>query len=371
MSLPFEIYYIALTKISGVGPVLAKTIVSYCGSVEAIFCESVKNLSKIPGIGPITANAIKQKDVLNIAEYEYQKALEHNIELLLYLKDSYPARLKHFPDSPILLYKKGQANLDHLRTVAIVGTRACSTYGKLSTESLVQDLKEYKVMTISGLAHGIDTLAHKESLRCKIPTVGVMGGGFEKIYPAANRNLAQKMMEEGAIISEFSFHEVPDREHFPMRNRIIAALSDAIIVVESASKGGSMITADFGNQYNKDVFAIPGKTTDQKSQGCNQLIKINKAALAESAKDIAYIMGWEKEMTTGQMQLPLETFNMEEQKIVDILHAEGEVHFDKIHYQTGINLSSLSQVLLGLEFKGIVKSIPGKCYLLNKHVYQP
>lgn len=365
------LHYIALTKTDRVGPVLAKNLISYCGSVEGVFSESSKNLAKIPGVGLATIKCLKDKEIWGKAEAELAHVEKNKIELLFYLDEKYPSRLKHYPDSPLVLYKKGMANHDPSRTIALVGTRDCSTYGKLQTEEMVEGLEKYGVTTISGLAHGIDTLTHKHSLNHNIPTIGIMGGGFNKIYPSANRKLASQMMSEsGAVMTEFGFMQLPDREHFPMRNRIIAALSDAVIVVESARKGGSIITAEFANSYHKDVFAIPGRTNDEKSAGCNHLIKIHKAALAQSAEDIAYIMGWEKTKEIVQMKLPLETFNLEEQKIVNILQSEGKIQFDKIHYKTGIHLSSLSQILLGLEFKGIIKSLPGKSYLLSKHSYQ-
>ncbi len=359
-------YNVALTKIENVGPITAKTLVSYCGSVKAIFEESKANLLKIPSIGIKAIEAIQNPEVFKKAEQELDHLAQHKIDTTFYLDEDFPSRLKNFPDSPCLLYKKGNFDLNHLRTIGIVGTRKPSNYGRLMTEQIVEDLKEFDIAVISGLAHGIDATAHKSSIQFNVPTVGVMGGGFHKVYPAANRALAKKMTIDGAVITEFGFYSIADREHFPMRNRIIAMLSDATLVVESAKRGGSIITAEFANNYNKDVFALPGKSIDDKSAGCNMLIKKHKAQLIESAKDIAYYMGWEKEQAPVQMELPLDALSEEELIIVNLLKNENEMHLDKIHYNTGLSLSQLSSTLLTLEFKGLVKPLPGKTYLLSR-----
>ncbi len=364
MSSPF--YKVALSMINGVGPVTARLLVSYCGSAEAIFKSTKKELLKIPNIGPETINSIQDKEVLTKAEEECKILEKKGIKVVFYLDGNYPARLSTFEESPVILYYEGE--VDHFqskRTVGIVGTRKPSQYGKLMTENLVLGLKSYNVNIISGLAHGVDALAHRVCVQEGIATIGFMGGGFDKIYPAANRKLARQMTETGIVASEFPFNKLPEREHFPMRNRVIAMMSDALVVIESGVKGGSMITAEFANRYNKDVFAFPGKITDNMSAGCNALIKQHKAALIESAKDISYILRWEEEQEVQQMILPLEDFTEDEEKLINILKTKPETHLDFLHYQSGLAIAKVSSLLLTLEFKGVVRSLPGKCYMLN------
>jgi DNA processing protein len=253
---------------------------------------------------------------------------------------------------------------DDLKTVAIVGTRSPSEYGKMMTDKIVADLKPFNVNIISGLAYGIDTIAHQACVNNKINTIAVLGQGLKNIYPAQNRTLAKRIMDHGSLISEFPFNTQPDRENFPRRNRIIAGMSDAIIVVESAAKGGSIITANYGNDYFKDVFAIPGKIGDKKSEGCNKLIKQNKAHLLESVADIAYIMNWEKDdPKPKQMTLALD-LDDDERRIVAFMKEEQVTNIDQMHYALELSLSNLSSSLLNLEFKGIVRSLPGKKYNL-------
>ena len=358
-----EVYQIALTKVDGVGPLTAKLLISHLGSAEAIFNASNKELLKIDGIGHSIVNSIKAETIFGEAEKEYKLCVKNNIKLLYYLDENYPGRLKHFQDSPILIYRKGNNDINHKRTVGIVGTRSPSDYGKAMVEKIVEDLKPFDVIIVSGLAHGIDALAHRKAVSCDIPTYGIMGGGFEKIYPAANRRLANEMLKRGGIMTEFGYEALPDREHFPMRNRLIAAMSDAIIVIESGKVGGSMITADLANQYNKDVFAVPGRNIDNKSIGCNKLIKQHQANLIESVADIAYIMGWNKQEEV-QMSLAFDELDPAEQKIVDLLKLKGELKLDYLHYELDIPVSDLSSTLLALEFKSVIRAKPGRSYEL-------
>ncbi len=359
-----DVYRIALTKVDGVGPVTAKLLINHFGSAEYIFKAKKKELLELDGIGPSVAKAFEEESIFAEAEKELSLIEKHKINLLFYLDEAYPNRLKHIPDSPILLFSQGKNEFNVKRTVGIVGTRSPSSYGIQMVEKLIEDLKAYNVIVVSGLAHGIDAIAHRSSINQQIPTYGIMGGGFEKIYPAANRKLANDMMKEGGVMTEFCYQIKPDREHFPMRNRLIAALSDALIVVESGKVGGSMITADLANQYNKDVFAIPGRNIDSKSVGCNRLIKQHQANLLESAADLSYMMGWDKKSDI-QMSLPLIALNTQEQSVVDLLTNPKGVHLDKIHQELNLPISSLSPLLLSLEFRGIIRSLPGKCYTLN------
>ena len=362
------LYQLALTMIRSVGPVTAKQMVSSCGSPEAVFREKRSRLLKIPNIGPKTADEITHRDVLIKAEQEMQFIQQHHVRYYFYLDDDYPGRLKVFPDSPVMLFYQGAEVLNHPRTVGIVGTRRPSPYGISACERILEGLRPYEPLIVSGLAYGIDAVSHRKALAEGLPTVGVMGHGLARTYPAAHGRLRKKMTEAGGILTEFPSYTGPEREHFPMRNRIIAALSDALIVVESARKGGSMITAHFAFGYNKDVFAIPGRSEDPLSAGPNFLIKSNVAALAEDAADIAYKMLWEKpvEGRSSQLELFLE-LDDKEQQVMDLLlkAEEGWLSIDALHYLSGRPASELSGILLGLELRNIVKALPGAKYGLR------
>ena len=360
-----EVYQIALTKVDGVGPVTAKLLLDHFDTSQDIFRASASTLNTISGLRKNIYSLLHQdKKIFAQAEQEVNRAKKHGIEILFYQDQTFPSRLKHCPDAPLVLYHKGKNDFNKKKTIGIVGTRSPSFYGTKMVDKLVADLKVFNPIIVSGLAHGIDAQAHQAALDNNIPTYGIMGGGFEKIYPAANRKLANDMLQEGGLMTEFGYHLLPDREHFPMRNRIIAALSDALIVVESGKTGGSMITADLANQYSKDVFAFPGKVDDKMSVGCNRLIKQNQAHLIESADDIAYIMNWNKPKEV-QMTLPLVSLEPKEQSIVNLLTSSKGIHLDKIHHELNLPISSLSPLLLSLEFRGIIRSLPGKCYTIN------
>jgi len=359
------IYLIALTGIPKVGPVIAKNLISYCGSIEGVFSEKKKNLVKIPGVGLAFASNFNPGSALKEAEKEYQFAEKNGIQILSYLDGNFPQRLLHFDSSPVILYYRGNSDLNHHRTVAVVGTRQPSDYGRIMCEKIIEGLMPYNVLVVSGLAYGIDATAHRKCIEVNIPTIGVLGHGLDRYYPAEHRSLAKKMIDHGGVLTEFPSGTKPDRENFPMRNRIIAALSDVVIVIESKRKGGSIITAEFANEYNKDVFALPGPVTEELSEGCNKLIKQNKAHLIESAADVAYITRWE-EIDAGkvfQKQLFVE-LDEDETKMVAILRDNKEIAVDAITYKMGKSPSEVASILLSLEFKGIVKSLPGKKYVM-------
>ncbi len=359
------LYKIAMTRIPSVGAVTAKTLISYCGSVEAVFSAKKRELLKIPGIGERIANNILQRDYLAEAEKELHFIEKNEVRPIFYLDDDYPERLRHYHDSPIMLYYRGTADLNTDRTVGIVGTRNPTPQGVAICEEIVEGLKPYKTIIISGLAYGIDVAAHRKCIESGIPTLGILGHGFATIYPPSHRSIAEKMMENGGLITEYPSDTKPDKENFPMRNRIIAGLCDALIVVETASKGGSMITAQMANEYNKDVFAVPGRVKDKLSQGCNQLIKTHKALLLENADDIAYILRWEELDNRRQIQQQLFVELTDAEKIiVNLLNQISEASIDKLIVATNITGSEMASLLLSLEFKGIVKSLPGKRYAL-------
>jgi DNA processing protein len=358
-------YRIALTLLTGVGDILARNLVSYCGSVEAVFQNKKAHLEKIPGIGPAIAQSISKGADFKKAEEETQFVKKYNIRALFYLDEDYPSRLKHCPDAPVLLYYKGNADLNHQRIVSVVGTRNASDYGKMVCEKLVEDLVPHNVLVISGMAYGIDICAHKISVKNGIPTVGVMAHGLDRIYPAVHNSTARQMMDLGGLVTEFTSGTIPDRENFPKRNRIIAGLSDAVVVIEAAKKGGALITADIANSYNRDVFAVPGKLDMKFSEGCNNLIKTNRAHLLESAADISYIMRWDQveKKTSRPVQKSLfVNLNNDEKIIIETLTVTGSLDIDSLTAKVSMPLSKVSAVLLGLEFSGYIRSLPGKVY---------
>jgi DNA processing protein len=319
----------------------------------------------IPSIGQSLAQKIVDFDIKNDIEYELKHCTRQGIKVCSYLDDDYPARLKHLDDAPVLLFYKG--SIEHLhaaRTMAIVGTRKPSEHGKNALSKIVEDLKAYDVTIISGLAYGIDTHAHRESLKNNIPTYGILGTGFNTIYPSANKGLAQKMITDGGLVTELFYDKGPDREHFPMRNRIIAGLSDAVLVAESRRTGGSMITADLANAYHKDVFALPGRINDETSEGPNLLIKSHRANLLDSAKDLAYVMGWEKSENTSQQKELFVELSPEERIIIDTLRGNPDLNVDQLAIKTEMNISKIASLTLNLEFKGMIRSLPGKRFTL-------
>lgn len=359
------LYQIALTKIPLVGAVTARNLVSYCGSARDVFNTPKRNLVKIPGIGERIAENILTTTVLQEAAQEIQFLEKEHVQTFFYLDKNYPERLKHYADSPVVLFYKGTADLNHTRIVSIVGTRQPTPQGVATCEEIVAGLKKYNVLILSGLAYGIDGAAHRKAVELEMPTIGVLGHGFQTIYPPQHRALANKMMFNGGLLTEFPSNTKPDREHFPMRNRIIAGMSDALIVIETAIRGGSMISAYMANEYNKDVFAVPGKLKDKLSQGCNHLIKTHKASLLESASDIAYVMRWKETDAPKLIQPQLFVELLPQEKIiVDLLQQSAEISIDKLTYETQLSGSEMASLLLSLEFQGIVKSLPGKRYTL-------
>jgi len=362
-------YKIALTLIPNIGDILAKRLVAYCGSPEDVFKEKKTTLEKVPGIGAMYADSIRKVNdsIFKRAEEEIAFIEKNNITPLFYLDKNYPKRLTYCEDSPVMLYFKGNADLNASKMISIVGTREPTEYGKKICEKVIADLAVNNVTIISGLAYGVDICAHKAALENKLPTVCVLAHGLDKMYPSVHQSTAQKMLEQGGWLTEFMSNTKPDKENFPKRNRIVAGIADATIVVESKKKGGSLITADIANSYNRDVFAFPGKVDDVCSEGCNNLIKQNKAALIQSAADLVYILGWEQTISkksTQQKQLFVE-LKPEEEMLVNVLKEKEQINIDDICLMSQMPMSKVSPLLLSLEFSGIVKSLPGKMYRLN------
>lgn len=362
------LYNIGLTFLNGVGDVTAKKLIAYCGGSEAVFKEKKSALKKIPGIGKITAELINPNEALKKAEEELKFIQSNAIQVYFFLDENYPQRLKNIDDAPIVIYFKGNCSLNRQKHISIVGTRNATDYGKEICEKLINDLKPYNPTIFSGLAYGIDVTAHKNALKNNLPTIGIVAHGLDRIYPAQHKATAEEMLEYGGILSDFPSKTNPDRENFPKRNRIIAGISDATVVVEAREKGGALITAEIANSYNRDVFTFPGKINDTYSKGCNWLIKTHRAALIESGTELAYLLGWEIENTTKKTE-PQQTklfveLNEEEKLIAEILKNQNEQHIDQICVKTGLTQGKASMLLLNMEFNGIIKALPGKIYQL-------
>ncbi|MBU1010273.1 MAG: DNA-processing protein DprA [Bacteroidetes bacterium] len=358
-------YHIALTLLSGVGDVMGKKLVAYCGGAEAVFKEKRGILEKVPGIGPLTAKQIHNQEVFDRVEQEMSFLQKHDITALFYLDKRYPKRLQHCADSPMMLYYKGNADLNMQRIVGVVGTRNASEYGRQMCEQVVEGLIESHVMIVSGLAYGIDSYAHRAALRSGLPTLGVLAHGLDRIYPYTNKGLSERMLSQGGLITEFMSGTKPDRENFPRRNRIVAGMCDAIVVVESAKKGGALITADIANSYNRDVFAIPGRIGDVYSEGCNYFIRTNRAALLESAENIRYIMGWDDPKPAANTQTRLfREFNPDEEKIMQLLRGAEACGIDELMLKSELQASKVAAILLNFEFEGLVTALPGKRFRL-------
>ncbi|VBB47224.1 DNA protecting protein DprA [uncultured Paludibacter sp.] len=361
-------YKIALTLINGIGPVLAKNLIAYLGSVEAIFKEKKSSLTKIPGIGEILSNEIASQNMLKRAEEEVAFIEKNNLQTYFFTDKSYPFRLKECVDSPIMLYYKGNKNLNDAKFIGIVGTRKVTEYGKEMCKLIIEDISKKipNAVIVSGLAYGVDIQAHKLAIENQLSTIGVLGHGLDRIYPSSHRPTAIKMLENGGLITEFVSKTNPDRQNFVKRNRIIAGMCDALLVIESGIKGGALITAELANDYNRDVFAIPGKIGDEYSSGCNKLIKENKAALIESADDLLRFMNWEFSETTPKNEIQTSLFSdlsEEEAEIINELRKNHNgVNVNELTVKLNKPYSKLSSKLLDMEFKGLVKCLPGGVY---------
>lgn len=359
-------YQIALTMIPKVGPTRAKALVNHFGSASAIFKARRKELEAIEGLGIFTIGSILHFNNFSRAEEEMAYIEKHKITPLFITDKTYPRRLLNCYDNPVLLYYKGNADLNASKIVAIVGTRNATDYGKQVCETLVKDLAAEGVLIVSGLAFGIDAIAHRSALKNNLQTIGVLGHGLDRIYPAENRPIAKQMLSQGGLLSEFTANAKLDPGNFPSRNRIVAGISDCIIVIESGLKGGSLITAELGNGYNRDVFAIPGRIGDQNSAGCNYLIRSNKAGLLTSARELLENMGWEAsgpKKATRQRQLFIE-LTPDEKVVIEILKTGEPVHIDELCIQSQLKGSSVAQSLLMLEMQGVIQTLPGKMYQL-------
>ena len=365
-------YRIAVTLIRGIGPNLAKNLIAYLGNEQAIFKEKAQNLSKIPGIGDVLSREIVNQNVLKRAEEEVNFVMKNKIQPLYFTERDYPYRLKECADSPIMLYSRGNCDLNGGRFVAIVGTRNATDSGKDNCKKLIADLAalEPRCVIVSGLAYGVDICAHKAAVDFGLPTIGVVGHGLDRIYPSVHRPVAKKMVENGLLLTEYISGTNPDRQNFVQRNRIIAGVSDVTVVIESAARGGALITSEAANEYNRDVFAFPGRVTDEFSAGCNALIKNNKAALIESAADLIKFMSWENKSGAGSAPVQTALFvdlTSDEQNIISILRQQQDgLQMNELAVKMEQSVSKTSAMLLELEFKGAVKCLPGNIYKIIK-----
>jgi len=361
------LHQLALTLVPNIGDVQAKILVNHFGDAASLFKAKKSSLEKIEGIGEVRARSIKEFNDFHLAEHELKFIDKYKIKTLFLTDKDYPKRLLNCYDSPTLLFYKGTAHLNASKIVGIVGTRSNTDYGKSFTEKLVKDLSQQDVLIISGLAFGIDAIAHKAALKNNLKTVGVVGHGLDKVYPAENTNLAKDMVKEGGgILSEFFSGTKPDKHNFPLRNRVVAGLCDATVVVETNIKGGSMITAKLADAYNRDVFAVPGRTTDKVSSGCNHLIKYNKAILLTDAEELLDVLGWKEKKekkARAQKELFIE-LSAEEKQIIQLLQKKEMVHIDEINLQSGLSSSAAAAAILNLELQNVITSLPGKMYKL-------
>jgi DNA processing protein len=364
---PEAIYQLALTQVPQIGCVLARALTDAFGSASAIFNASKKALCQVDGISEIKASSVKGFTDFSLCEKEWAFLKKHEIQLLFLNDENYPKRLLNCYDPPTVLFYKGIANLNASRVINIIGTRNQTDYGRGIVEKLVETLTPHKILVVSGMAFGVDTQAHKACVKNNLPTVGVLAHGLDTLYPPENAKLARHMLEqEGGLLTEFWSGTKPDKHNFPTRNRVVAGLCDATVVIETDIKGGSMITAELAIGYNRDVFAFPGRINDQKSKGCNELIRRNKAALISSGEDLLDAMNWMPQPEKKpKIQRSLFIDLTPEQKImVDMLTLHEQMHIDELNIKSGLNASAAAGALLTLELQGVVISLPGKLYKL-------
>lgn len=358
------LYVLALQRVKGIGDVNAKKLIAHCGSAKKVLTEKRQKLQKINGIGSFTLKNLFDSTNLKEAEKELLYIQKNKIKTLYFKDENYPKNLKHCVDAPILFFKEGNFNLENQPIISIVGTRKITSYGRDFCEKLISDLTAYNPIIVSGFAYGVDICAHKAALKNNLQTIGVLAHGFEEVYPKSNKKYVSEINKNGGFITDFWHNDELQRENFLKRNRIVAGISEATIIIESAEKGGSLVTADIANSYSRDVFAVPGRSTDVYSKGCNQLIKRNQAAILTSAKDLIENLNWELEEQKPkiiQKQLFVELSEIEQQ-VYDFLQENGKELLDLISLNCKLPIHQTTSILFNLEMKGVVKPLPGKLF---------
>jgi DNA processing protein len=356
-------YLLALQKVEGVGDIVAKKLLTHCRNAETIFKTKSSQLSSIDGIGTVLLSKLKNKSIFEKAEEELKFIKNNEINVAFFQDDNYPERLKHCIDGPLLLFTSGNIDFKTRKIISIVGTRQITSYGTEFCKKLISDLAPLNPIIVSGFAYGVDIVAHQAAMEHDLQTIGVVAHGLDQIYPSIHKKYVAKMEKNGGFMTEFWSGTNPEKENFVKRNRIVAGMSEATIVIESADKGGSLITANLANDYNRDVFAVPGRTSDKFSQGCNNLIKTQKANLLTSAADIVYILNWDLQEKSKPVQKQLfVTLENDEQKIYDYLLKSGKEILDIIALECDFPIYKISGMLLNMELKGVIRPLPGKLF---------
>ncbi len=356
-------YLLALQRVEGVGDIMAKKLLTHCGSAEEIFKTKTSQLAAIDGIGTMLLKNIKDKSVFDKANQELHFIRSNDIKVNYFQDEDYPERLKHCIDGPVLLFSSGNIDLKKRKVISIVGTRQITSYGTEFCRKLIEDLAPLDPVIVSGFAYGVDIVAHQLALEFNLQTIGVVAHGLNQIYPKTHKKYVAKVEENGGFMTEFWSSSNPDKENFVRRNRIVAGMAEATIVIESADRGGSLITANLANDYNRDVFAVPGRTTDKYSQGCNNLIKTQKANVLTSAADLIYILNWEIEKESKPIQKQLfVSLDEDEQKVYDYLLKTGKELMDIIALHCDFPIYRISGLLLNMELKGVIRPLPGKLF---------
>ena len=358
------LYALALQKAKNVGDTLAKKLIQHCGSPKNVWNSKMSSLAKIHGFGTNRLTSFQDTSVLNHAERELRYLKENKIEVWYFTDEKYPERLKHCVDGPLVLFKRGKSSLNQQKVISVVGTRNMTSYGRGFVEKLMSDLKPFNPLIVSGFAYGVDICAHREALKNNLETVAVLAHGFEEMYPKAHTKYIPEVVENGAFLTDTWHDDELIRESFLKRNRIVAGISEATIVIESAEKGGSLVTADIANSYSRDVLAVPGRSIDPFSKGCNDLIKMNKAALFSETNDLIEMLNWKEyptEVPVIQKQLFVKLEGAE-QLIYNYLIKHGKQVLDLIALECKLPIHKTSTILLNLEMKGVVRPYPGKLF---------
>ncbi|MBF7092860.1 DNA-protecting protein DprA [Flavobacterium sp. ALJ2] len=356
-------YLLALQSVEGVGDVMAKRLLLQCGTAEDVFKTKSSQLSLIEGVGSVLLKNIKEKSIFEKAQKELDFIQSNAIKVTFFDEKNYPDRLKHCIDAPVLLFSSGNIDLKNKKIISIVGTRQITSYGMEFCKKLIEDLVPLDPVIVSGFAYGVDIVAHQLAIENNLQTIGVVAHGLNQIYPKVHKKYVAQVEQNGGFMTEFWSSSNPDKENFVRRNRIVAGISEATIVIESADRGGSLITANMANDYNRDVFAVPGRTTDKYSQGCNNLIKTQKANVLTNAADLIYILNWDvkNESKSVQKQLFVE-LDPDEQKVYDYLLKVGKELMDIIALRCDFPIYKISGLLLNMELKGVIRPLPGKLF---------